>query len=209
MTTGSVASAQGLEDALDGLPAGTLVQVYGPPAAGKTSLALTVAARQPPSALVLPEAPLPERIEAILAGSAQRALVARPDDFQAQAQAVQRASDLLAKGQVASLVLDSLTFLYRFEQRSSTDALQALFDQVRRMRQAARASSGIALFTNQVRGTPEGWQALGGPAMAHASDVILSMRLMEGSWRSLHLEKHPTAPSGAAWEVKIGADGLA
>lgn len=198
-----------IDDAIEGLPAGALVQAYGPPAAGKTSLALQLAREQAPAALVLPEQPLPERMAAVLGEAVDDALVARPATFDAQANAVQRGARLLSEGRVGCLVLDSLTYLYRFEQLSATDALQALFDQVRRMRQAARASGGIAVVTNQVRRDREGFQALGGPALAHASDVILSLSPLEGAWRSIRLEKHPSRPSGTVWEAKITGTGLA
>lgn len=204
-STGAVGALAGL---LEALPDGALVQLHGPPAAGKTSLALTVARERSPACLVLPEQPLPERMGAVLGPAAEETLVARPTGFDEQAAAVERGCQLLADGRTTCLVLDSLTYLYRFERLSATDALQALFDQVRRMRQAARAGDGLAVFTNQVRGGPDGWTALGGPALAHASDVIVELSPLEGDWRVARLETHPSRPAGAVWELELTDTGV-
>lgn len=196
-------------DADGGLPAGCLVHAYGPPAAGKTTLALVLAREQAPSALVLPEQPLEARMADVLGDALARVLVTRPGGYDEQAEAVQAAAELLREGRVGCVVLDSLTFLYRFERMSETEALQGLFDQVRRLRAAARASDGLAVVTNQVRGAPDGYAPLGGPALAHAADVELELTRLEGAWRAIRLEKHPRRASGACWEVRIADDGLA
>lgn len=190
------------------LPPGALVQIHGPPASGKTTLALQVAREQAPSALVLPEEPLEARLVDVLGEAMDRVLVHRPTDYADQAEAVERASELLAASKVSCAVLDSLTFLYRFERLSNTAALQGLFDQLRRLRAAARASDGLAVVTNQVRGAGEGYAPLGGPAIAHASDVVLALERLEGPWRAVRLEKHPLAPDGACWEARITENGL-
>ena len=63
-------------------------------------------------------------------------------------------------------------------------------------------------MTNQVRGGDHGWQPVGGPAIAHACDVILALESREGPWRRLTLEKHPFAPAGSAWELRMEEAGL-
>lgn len=194
---------------LDGLPAGSLVHVYGPPAAGKTTLTLALARELTPAALVLPERPHARRIADVLGAAADRTLIARPEGFEAQARAVERACELLERGRVRYVGLDSLTFLYRFERLSATDALQALFDQLGRLRSAARDGEAIAAFTNQVRGGPDGWQAIGGPAIAHASDVIVSLEVLQGPRRRLRVEKHPYKPAGRAVDAEIIDEGFA
>lgn len=190
------------------LPPGTLVQVHGPPASGKTTLALQIAREQAPAALVLPEQPLEARIVDVLGDAMDRALVHRPTDYEDQAEAVERASGLLERSSVGCVALDSLTFLYRFERLSDTEALQGLFDQLRRLRAAARGSGGLAVVTNQVRGAEGGYAPLGGPALAHACDVVLALERLEGPWRAIRLEKHPLAPDGACWEARITDEGL-
>jgi len=192
-----------------GLPAGSLVHVHGPPAAGKTTLGLVLARERAPSALVLPEQPLETRMADVLGDAMDRVLVARPEGYDGQAQAVETAAGMLRSGRVGCVVVDSLTFLYRFERLSDTEALQGLFDQVRRLRAAARAGDGLAVVTNQVRGAGDGYAPLGGPALGHAADVELALEPLEGTWRGLRLAKHPSRPSGAFWEVRIGDDGLA
>ena len=118
-----------LDAELGGLPAGTLVQVHGPSGAGKTTAALQLARACAPVALVAAEAPHPARVRQVLDGQARRILVARPATLTDQTQAVTRAARLLAAGKVRAVVLDSLTFLYRFEQMASLEALPALYEQ--------------------------------------------------------------------------------
>lgn len=198
-----------IDDELGGLPDASLVQLYGPPASGKTTLGLALAGAMAPAALVLPERPHPTRIRQVLGERIERVLIARPEDLEEQDEAVDRAARLLADGRIHTCLLDSLTFLYRFERLSSTEALQTLFGQMRKLRNAARSSGAVALVTNQVRGGPEGWQAIGGPALAHASDAIVSLAVLEGDWRRLRLEKHPFSPSGAAADVRLTDEGVA
>lgn len=198
-----------LDRALGGLPPGSVVHVYGPSGAGKTTLALAAAAANAPAALVLPEQPHPARVAAVLGDRLKGMLVARPRDLDEQGRAVERAATLLVSGRVRSIVLDSLTFLYRFEHLSSLDALQVVYRQLGQLHRAARASGRLVVFTNQVRGGPNGHEPLGGPAVAHASDVIVSLEVLEGDWRRARLVKHPLRAAGEAWDVRIGPTGLA
>ncbi|MDX1612588.1 MAG: hypothetical protein R3185_09465, partial [Candidatus Thermoplasmatota archaeon] len=183
-----------IDEALGGLPAGSLVHVHGPPAAGKTSLAIQLARAHRPSALVLPEQPHPHRLHALLGQEPGRVLVARPEDLDGQDAAIQRATSLLRQGRIRALALDSLTYLYRFERLAETRALRIILRQLHRMRQAARRGGGLAVFTNQVRGSGQGVRPLGGPAVEHVADVTLSLEVLDGPWRRIRLTKHPAAP---------------
>lgn len=197
-----------LDEEMGGLPTGTLTQVYGPAGAGKSSAALTLARAAPPCCLVLAERLHRRRVADVIEPVAGRVLVSRPGDLDEQAEALERACRLLADGRVRSVVLDSLTFLYRFVRGSSTDALGRLFDQLGQLHQAAREGEGLAVFTNQVRGGKEGPQPIGGPGVRHVSDVILALHEREGAWRRLELVKHPFEPAGATFDVKITREGL-
>jgi RecA/RadA recombinase len=195
-----------LDERLGGLPAGTLTQVYGPAGSGKSSLALTVAREATPCCLVLAERLHRRRVAEVIEPVAERVLVARPGDLDAQDEALAKASDLLAAGRVRSVVLDSLTFLYRFARSSSTEALSRLFDELGWLHEAAREGEGIAVVTNQVRKEADP-KPIGGPGVRHVSDVILSLGDSEGAWRRLTLEKHPFE-GGCTFDVKITRDGL-
>jgi recombination protein RecA len=197
-----------LDEQLGGLPAGSLVQVYGPAGSGKSSLALTMARELAPCALVLAERLHRQRVADVLGSTASRILVARPGSMAEQNEAVAKGIELVETEGVGGLVLDSLTFLYRFEQLSSTEALSAVFEQVGGIHSAVRDGQGLAVVTNQVRGTGDDVEPIGGPGVKHASDVILRLSTIEGGWRRLTLDKHPFEAPGRSWEVKITRDGV-
>lgn len=199
---------EAFDERLGGLPAGTLTQVYGPAGSGKSSLALTLARHTAPCCLVLAERLHRRRVANVIEPAADRVLVARPGCLDEQAEALERGSDLLARGRVRSVVLDSLTFLYRFVQSSSTEALSRLFDQLGELHAAAREGSGVAVFTNQIRGGEREPKPIGGPGVRHVSDVILALEDSEGAWRRLTLKKHPFEAAGCGFDVKITRDGL-
>jgi RecA/RadA recombinase len=199
---------EALDERLGGLPRSCLVQVHGPAGAGKSSLALTLARHVTPCCLVLAERLHRRRVASVVEPVAEQVLVARPGSLDEQEEALAKASELLGQGKVEAVVLDSLTFLYRFVQGSSTDALGRLFDQLGWLHDAAREGEGLALFTNQVRGGHEGPQPIGGPGVRHVSDVILSLEESEGAWRRLEVAKHPFEPAGARFDVKITRDGV-
>lgn len=198
-----------IDESWGGLPAGSLVQVHGPSGAGKTTIGLSLARVTRPAALILPERPHVSRLRAILGDRRDGLLVARPTDMGDQDEAVDRACGLLEQGKVQAVVLDSLTYLYRFEQMASTDALRRVLVQLHRLRAGARDGGGVALVTNQVRGKGGRHRPLGGPAVEHASDVILALQVLDGPWRRLRVEKHPSRPSGATWDVRVDDTGLA
>ncbi len=206
---GTIATGiQAFDEQVGGLPTGTLVQVYGPAGSGKSSLALTLARHITPCCLVLAERLHRQRVADVISHVAQQVLVARPSDLDAQDEALERACGLLEAGRVQGLVLDSLTFLYRFTTGASKAALSRLFDELGAMHQAARAGEGTAVFTNQVRGGPNGQQPIGGPGVRHVSDVILSLETSEGAWRRLTLEKHPFMGAGRTFDIKITTNGI-
>jgi RecA/RadA recombinase len=198
-----------VDEHIGGLPTGSLVQVYGPAGAGKSSLALTVARETAPACLILAERLHKRRVGDVLGPEASKLLVARPGTMAEQREAMTKAGELLREGRISAVVLDSLTFLYRFEQSSSTEALRAVFDHIGRLHSAARAGDGLALVTNQVRGAERGVDPIGGPGVKHASDVILRLEDGEGAWRRLVLEKHPYEAPGAAGDVTSTRDGVA
>lgn len=199
---------EALDERWGGLPAASLVQVHGPAGAGKSSMALTLARELTPACLVLAERLHRRRVVEVIDPAADEVLVARPGTLDEQAEALDRACELLAAGRVGSVVLDSLTFLYRFVRGSSTDALGRLFDQLGRLHQATREGEGLAVVTNQVRGGEEGPRPIGGPGVRHVCDVILALRISEGAWRELELTKHPFEPAGSRVEVKITREGI-
>ncbi len=201
-------SIPAIDDHLGGLPAPGLIHVYGPPGAGKTTLTMAVARAAERAAVVLTEQPHPHRLTQLLGSAADRVLIARPGDFEEQSRMVAGAARLLRAGEVDVACLDSLSFLYRFEKLSEMAALRQLYRQLHQLQAATRASGGVALFTNQVRGGPSGWRPLGGPGIEHISDMIVSMTVQDGSWRRLHVEKHPFMASGEALDLRLTDDGF-
>lgn len=196
-----------LDERLGGLPSASLVQVYGPAGSGKSSLALTIARNVRPCCLVLSERLHRRRVADVIEPVADEVLVARPGSLDEQDEALEKASELLAAGRVRSVVLDSLTFLYRFACGSSTTALSRLFDEMGWLHDAAREGDGLALVTNQVRDGNDP-RPIGGPGVRHVSDVILALHRSEGAWRRLSLDKHPFEAAGCSFDVKITREGL-
>jgi DNA repair protein RadB len=172
-----------------GFERGTVTQVYGPPAAGKTNLALSAATEVSAggdSALYIdteglsvdrfeqlatartartPPAELAEEIEVDVGTDldvdtiASRVVVSEAHDFAEQEEAVRDAADLA--GSVDLIVLDSATGHYRLErtEREEGEALRAVGRQVTHLLSLARKHDLAVVVTNQVFTDPDGDRA--------------------------------------------------
>lgn len=214
---------------LDGLLAGglaraSITQAYGPPASGKTTLAMSSAISvaydggealyidteglslerlEQIAAAVVPEPELPDVLD--------RIKVSRAHDFDEQAARIREAATM-ADG-VDLIVLDSATGLYRVEQGEETDegqALDRLGDQLAFLLSLARRYTLSVLITNQVFTDPdeEVIRPLGGETLAHWSETILRLDRFRGGRRRVTLQELNGEPADESIMVELTDAGL-
>ncbi len=210
-----------LDDLLGGgLERGTITQVYGPPAAGKTNLALsaavTVAAAGGRTVYIDTEGLSMDRFTQMADAIgdadeiADRLVISAVHDFQEQQEAVREASELADDADL--IVLDSATGFYRLERTGSEDgeALRAVARQMTTLLGVARRHDLAVIVTNQVYTDPDNDQSkpLGGHTLAHWTGVVLRLDRFRGGQRRARLEKHRSQPAGGSARFGITESGL-
>jgi DNA repair protein RadB len=204
-----------------GFERGAVTQVYGPPAAGKTNLALSASvqvAADGGRVLYLDTEGLSlDRFRQLAAGVdadvetlASRLITSEAHDFDEQEAVVRDAAEFA--GEVALIVLDSATGHYRLD-RSDDDegeALRRVGRQVRHLLGLARREDLAVVATNQVFTDPEtgSARALGGHTLDHWTGVVLRLDRFRGGKRRATLEKHPAREAGESAAFRIERDGL-
>jgi len=205
-----------------GFPRGLVTQLYGPPAAGKTNLALSaaveVAARGDTALFVDTEGLSVDRLEQLAAARsddvdalASNIIISDALDFDEQGEAVRDAAEF-AEG-VDLVVLDSATGFYRIrrtEDEQAGDALRTVAEQITHLLSLARKHDLAVVVTNQVFTDPESDRArpLGGHTLTHWTGVVLRIERFRGGNRRATLEKHQSRPAGDTARFKIVGDGL-
>lgn len=219
-----------------GFDRGAITQLYGPPASGKTNLALAAAietAAMGERALYIDTEDLSadrfeQLAEARLDGSdpgsdpttetagsiddlAARVIISEALGFQDQEEAVKDAAEVAKT--VDLIVLDSATGFYRLErsEREEGEALRAVARQVTHLLSLARRYDLAVLITNQVFTDPDTEQAqpLGGHTLMHWSGTVLRLERFRGGNRRATLEKHRSEPTGERTRFRITETGLA
>ena len=223
LTTG----CQSIDDLLGGgFERGTVTQLYGPPAAGKTNLALSaavnVAAGAGTAVYIDTEGLSPDRFRQLAAAAAgddhpiedvtSRLIVSEAHDFEAQEEAVRDAAEFAERAEL--IVLDSATGFYRLERTGDTDAgdsLRRVAKQVTHLLSLARKHDLAVVITNQVFTDPDTDRAaaLGGHTLNHWTGVVLRLDRFRGGNRRATLEKHRSKPAGDTATFEITGDGLA
>jgi DNA repair protein RadB len=225
-----------LDDLLGGgFERGAVSQVYGPPASGKTNVALAAAVsvaaaggqvlyidteglsvdrfQQLARASVRSggeSAPDEADAEAAVDDLASRLIISEALDFEEQAEAVRDASEVAS--QVDLVVLDSATGFYRLERDEDDDgsALRDVVRQVTHLLSLARRHDVAVVITNQVFSDPESdrTRGLGGHTLAHWSAAVVRLERFRGGNRRATLEKHRSKPAGGTVRFRIVDDGL-
>ncbi|HET7324985.1 MAG TPA: DNA repair and recombination protein RadB [Halococcus sp.] len=213
-----------LDDLLGGgLPRGTVTQVYGPPAAGKTNLALSAATETAGTGEMVyyidTEGLSVERFEQLarahsvdLEELTSRIVIAEALDFDEQKEAVRDATDLAERASL--IVLDSATGFYRLERtnRDEGEALRQVGRQVTHLLSLARKHDLAVLITNQVFSDPESEsgrvRALGGHTLSHLTGVIVRFERFRAGNRRATLEKHGSKAAGETVRFRITDTGL-
>lgn len=222
LTTG----CEPLDDLLGGgFERGTVTQVYGPPAAGKTNVALAaavrVAAAGGTAVFIDTEGLSSDRFEQLAAAVADegeggveevasRVVVSEVHDFEEQEEAVR---DTEAFAERADLfVLDSATGFYRLERDDADEGatLRRLTRQVTHLLSLARKHDVAVVVTNQVFTDPDAdrTRPLGGHTLTHWSGTVLRLDRFRGGNRRATLEKHRSKPTGESVTFTITGEGL-
>jgi DNA repair protein RadB len=209
-----------------GFERGTVTQVYGPPAAGKTNLALSaavgVAAAGDTAAYVDTEGLSLDRFRQLataavdgrgadLEAVTSRIVVTEVHDFAEQEEAIRDAAEFAPRAEL--LVLDSATGFYRLERHDDDEGgtLRRVGRQVTQLLALARKHDLAAVVTNQVFTDPETdrARALGGHTLNHWTGTVLRLDRFRGGNRRATLEKHRSKPAGETATFRITGDGLA
>ncbi|WP_247729323.1 DNA repair and recombination protein RadB [Halovivax limisalsi] len=212
-----------------GFERGTVTQLYGPPAAGKTNLALAGAVEaaadggtvvyidteglsvdrfdQLLSARVDGDADDVANVESI----ASRIVIEEALDFSEQAEAVRDAEEFADRADL--IVLDSATGFYRLERggdEHAGDALRQVTSQITHLLSLARKHEIAVVITNQVFADPDAnrTRALGGNTLDHWTGTIVRIDRFRGGNRRATLEKHRAKPEGDSVQFRITSAGL-
>ena len=228
-----------LDDLLGGgFERGTVTQVYGPPAAGKTNLALSAAVqvaagggtavyidteglsvdrfRQLAAAEVSEDRRSSERRPSAddaddIEAVTSRIVVSEAHDFAEQEEAVRDAADFAPRAEL--IVLDSATGFYRLERHDDDEGetLRRVGRQVTHLLSLARKHDLAAVVTNQVFTDPEGDRSrgLGGHTLDHWTGTVVRLDRFRGGNRRATLEKHRSKPAGETATFRITGEGLA
>jgi len=212
-----------LDDLLGGgFERGTVTQVYGPPAAGKTNLALSaavqVAADGGTAVYIDTEGLSLDRFRQLAAAESDdldavtaRIVVTEAHDFAEQEEAVRDAADFAPRAEL--IVLDSATGFYRLERHDDDEGetLRRVGRQVTHLLSLARKHDLAVVVTNQVFTDPDGdrARALGGHTLDHWTGTVLRLDRFRGGNRRATVEKHRSRPAGETATFRITGEGLA
>ncbi|ELY45762.1 DNA repair and recombination protein RadB [Natronorubrum tibetense] len=207
-----------------GFERGTVTQVYGPPAAGKTNLALSAAvetaADDGTAVYIDTEGVSVDRFQQLLTARvgeddveavASRIVVEDALNFEEQSEAVRDAEEFAERADL--IVLDSATGFYRLERTGDNDdgeALRGVARQVTHLLSLARKHDLAVVLTNQVFADPEAdrTRALGGNTLEHWTGVVLRLERFRGGNRRATLEKHRSKAVGESVQFRITDSGL-
>lgn len=217
-----------LDDLLGGgLERGTVTQVYGPPAAGKTNVALSaaveVAADDGLVVYIDTEGLSLDRFEQIATATADaegmdveavtgNIVVKDALDFEEQAEAVKDVSEFAEQADL--VVLDSATGFYRMERAKDAeggDSLREVANQITHLLSLARRHDLAVCITNQVFSDPDSdrTRGLGGNTLEHWTGTIVRLDRFRGGNRKATLEKHRSKPAGESVQFKLTDTGIA
>lgn len=213
-----------LDDLLGGgFPRGTVTQVYGPPAAGKTNLALSAALETASGGemtyYIDTEGLSADRFEQLARAYSEnvkvlsgRVVVAEALDFEEQEEAVRDAEDFAER--ISLVVLDSATGFYRLERTvgDEGEALRRVGRQLTHLLSLARKHDFAVCVTNQVFADPDSEsgrpRALGGHTLSHLTGSIVRLERFRGGNRRATLEKHAARAAGDSVRFVITETGL-
>ncbi len=199
-----------------GVPKGRIVEIFGPEASGKTTLALTLAAEAQKqggiAAIIDAEHAFDPNFAKILGVDVGNLYVSQPDYGE---QALEIAETLVRSGAIDVVIIDSVAALVpkaeiEGEMGEAQIGLQArlMSQALRKLTAAVSKSKSVIIFINQIRqkigvmfGSPE--TTTGGLALKFYASVRLEVRKTEsirsgeetiGSWVKVKVAKNKVAP---------------
>ncbi|TYL38930.1 DNA repair and recombination protein RadB [Natronococcus pandeyae] len=225
-----------VDELLDGgFERGTVTQLYGPPAAGKTNLALSAAvetaAAGETAVYIDTEGVSVDRFQQLLDARvdgrgarsessretgdlesvASRIVIEDALDFAEQEEAVRDAEEFAERASL--IVLDSATGFYRLERTGEGDdgeALRGVARQITHLLSLARKHDLAVVLTNQVFADPDSdrTRPLGGNTLEHWTGTVLRIERFRGGNRRATLEKHRSKSVGESVQFRITDAGL-
>jgi len=212
-----------LDDLLGGgLERGTVTQLYGPPGAGKTNVALSAAVHAADAGdtvvYVDTEGLSVDRFRDVLEANADdpeaassNVVVSEAHDFDEQSEAVKDAAEFAADASL--IVLDSATGFYRLrriDDEEAGDALRQVARQVTHLLSLARKHDLAVVVTNQVYTDPDSDRSrpLGGHTLEHWTGTVVRLDRFKGDRRRATLEKHRAKPEGERVQFRITNAGI-
>ncbi|QLK27807.2 DNA repair and recombination protein RadB [Natrinema zhouii] len=238
MTEEAISTGCGPVDELlgGGFERGAVTQLYGPPAAGKTNLALSAAVETAVDGgtvvYIDTEGVSVDRFQQLLEAKADtesprdgetdsdaddveavasRIVIEDALDFEEQAEAVRDAEEFAERADL--IVLDSATGFYRLERTADGDdgeALRSVTRQVTHLLSLARKHDLAVVLTNQVFADPDSdrTRGLGGNTLEHWTGTVVRLERFRGGKRRATLEKHRSKPVGDSVQFRITDTGL-
>jgi len=197
-----------------GLEPGVLTHVYGPPASGKTNLALLASVSASKKGRVIyidPEGGFSvERIKQIAGADftkiLNKILLIKPTSFDEQKVAVDKTEEIVSKGDVSLVVVDSIAMLYRIEEDRDIRALGRVMAKLLRI---ARKYELPVLMTNQVYCDIEtkAIVPVGGEINRYWCKDMLEL-VYDNGRRTAVLRRHRHQPEGLRAEFTITEKGI-
>jgi DNA repair protein RadB len=202
-----------------GFEAGTISQLFGEPASGKTNICLQLAVNTLRAGkrviYIDTEGFSVERFSQIAgedaAELAQHLLHFKPTSFEEQYSAIKE-TEKIVKQNVGLIILDSATAFYRLELESKDSMLlkRELANQVTALLSMARKYDIAVVITNQIYMDidKEELRAVGGNMLEHISKVIVQLSRTGIGTRLAVLRKHRSMAEGQSAEFRITATGV-
>lgn len=202
-----------------GFEVGTISQLYGEPASGKTNICLQLMVNTVRAGkrviYIDTEGFSPERFSQIAGDRskelARSVIVFSPMSFEEQYAAIKDAEKLIDQN-VGLIILDSATAFYRLELESkdSMALKRELANQMTILLGMARRYSIAVVITNQIYMDVdrEELRAVGGNMLEHISKVILQLSRTGVGKRKAVLKKHRSIPEGGCAEFTITEKGV-
>ncbi len=209
-----------LDDLLGGgFEVGTISQIFGEPASGKTNICIQLAVnvlREGKRVIYIDtEGFSVERFRQIAGPEAEKLashfILFSPMSFEEQYTAIKETEKLVQQN-VGLIILDSATAFYRLELESKDSMLlkRELANQITALLGMARKYNVAVVITNQIYMDvdKEELRAVGGNMLEHISKAIVQLSRTGIGTRMAVIKKHRSMAEGQSAEFKITANGV-